>query len=469
MNNTHDQAMHFVYQQVLQRIFEHLNQAQRASIQLLMQRLLVIGGGHTQIAGLRLVLLHGGDQRSAHILAYLRAAQLSIAIRHHATFRLRVVVARLPGLDRATLASHERCFSALFLHDDPRVELLLSDGQRLAPFVASEFNGVGQLGEAGKTWLLYGHLCSGQPDALLGGQSYLGLAEGLSQTLADADLEGGVDALVTVVPARQRRRLLGWARRCLGMARDAAPPVLPQCARALAQQLAQLRYRLADPVQPGEAAPLSQAARPLRVVAVDDLLQLDDGASLERMLGRREVLACQLQGPAGLFDPLALAHLHGLRGQYVSLLGYREGVQGLLHRLGQSQMAWTEEYASQAQASFAQAYGVTEEQLVCLLLTPFEARGRNLERYVQRCHPRMRVALPYLHRALQGRPCPAAVSQWLVDVSGLELAQLRALYAGTLPPQVYLQAQVLARRDLWLRMLPRPIEEVAYPQRHRRG
>jgi hypothetical protein len=66
-----------------------------------------------------------------------------------------------------------------------------------------------------------------------------------------------------------------------------------------------------------------------------------------------------------------------LHGQYVSLLGYREGVQGLLQRLGQSQLAWPEEYSLQAQASFAQAYGVSEEQLVCLLLTPFEARGRN--------------------------------------------------------------------------------------------
>jgi hypothetical protein len=208
MNNTHDQAMHFVYQQVLQRIFEHLNQAQRASIQLLMQRLLVIAGGHAQIADLRLVLLHGGDQRSAHLLAYLRAAQLSIALRHHATFRLRVLIARSPGLDRATLASHERCFSALFLHDDPRVELLLSDGERLAPFIAGETSGGGQLGDAGKAWLLFGHLCGGQPDALLGGQAYLMLAEGLSQALAGADPEGGVDALVTVVPAVQRRRLL---------------------------------------------------------------------------------------------------------------------------------------------------------------------------------------------------------------------------------------------------------------------
>ncbi|AZL68977.1 MULTISPECIES: hypothetical protein [Pseudomonas] len=469
MNNTHDQAMHYVYQQVLQRIFEHLNQAQRASIQLLMQRLLVIAGGHAQIADLRLVLLHGGDQRSAHLLAYLRAAQLSIALRHHATFRLRVLIARSPGLDRATLASHERCFSALFLHDDPRVELLLSDGERLEPFIAGETSGCGQLGDAGKAWLLFGHLSGGQPDALLGGQAYLMLAEGLSQALAGADPEGGVDALVTVAPAVQRRRLLAWARRCLSQACDAAPPALPQCVRVLTQQLAQLRYRLDDPAPSVQVALPAQAARPLRVVAVDDLLQLDDGASLEHMLGRREVLPCQLQGLAGLFDPLALAHLHGLHGQYVSLLGYREGVQGLLQRLGQSQLAWPEEYSLQAQASFAQAYGVSEEQLVCLLLTPFEARGRNLERYVQRCHPRMRVALPYLHRALQGRPCPALVSQWLVDVSGLELVHLRALYAGTLPAQVSLQAQVLARRDLWLRLLPLPAQEQVDPQRLRRG
>jgi hypothetical protein len=109
---------------------------------------------------------------------------------------------------------------------------------------------------------------------------------------------------------------------------------------------------------------------------------------------------------------------------------------------------------SEAQARLAGAYDVNEAQLVCQLFTPFEAQGHNLETFVLRCHPGMRVALPYLHRALQGRPCPEPVSQWLVETSGLQLAQLRGLYAGTLSHQARRLFQLLGRRDLWLRPLP---------------
>jgi hypothetical protein len=423
MNNTHDQAMGYVYQQVLQRLLEHMGQAQRASVQLLMQRLLVVAGGPTRIGSLRLLVVHGGDRRSAHLLACLRATQLSLAQRHQDTFCLRVLVARSPALDRATLASHERCFSALFLHDDPRVELLRGDGGRLEPFAVGQVVTQSPLDEAGKAWLLFGHLCGGQPERLLGARAYLELAAGLVEALA---MESEVDVLVTVAPARQRRRLLAWARRCLRLNGDATPTVLPLSADTLAIGLAQLRQWLVGAHLAPLGEPAQRAVTPLRVIAVEDLVHLQEGGALDDMLGREAALPCETQGPAGLFDPLPMAHLHELRARRADLHGYRDSAGSLEHSLCEH---------TRVQASIADAYGVNEDHLLCLLHTPFEAQGRGLERYLQRCHPRMRVALPYLHRALQGRPCPMAVSRWLVNMSGMEMAQLRALYAGTLPPQ----------------------------------
>jgi hypothetical protein len=67
----------------------------------------------------------------------------------------------------------------------------------------------------------------------------------------------------------------------------------------LTQQLAQLRYRLDEPAPSVQVALPAQAARPLRVVAVDDLLQLDDGASLEHMLGRRCCCRVNCRGRLG--------------------------------------------------------------------------------------------------------------------------------------------------------------------------
>jgi hypothetical protein len=65
----------------------------------------------------------------------------------------------------------------------------------------------------------------------------------------------------------------------------------------------------------------------------------------------------------------------------------------------------------------------------------------------------MLVALPYLHRALQGKTCPDAVKDWIVNTSGLPLAQLRMVYKGRLAPGVRQLLINLARRDVQLRFL----------------
>lgn len=67
----------------------------------------------------------------------------------------------------------------------------------------------------------------------------------------------------------------------------------------------------------------------------------------------------------------------------------------------------------------------------------------------------MLVALPYLHRALQGKPCPEPVKDWLVNTSGLTLAQMRAIYEGRIPPSARQILTSLARRDVQLRLLRR--------------
>ncbi|MDN4497574.1 hypothetical protein QYE73_09855 [Pseudomonas mosselii] len=452
MTETHDQAMHYVYQQVLQRLLEHMTQAQRASVQLLVQRLLVIAGGQEYVGNVRVLLLHGVDRRSAHLLACLRAAQLSIALRHGATFRLRVLAARLPTLDDTALALHDRCFSALFLHDDPRVELLRADGGQLGPFGARQACSGEQLADAGNAWLLFGHLVGGQPDAILGARGYLELANSLGQALAG---EAGEQILISTVPFAERHRLLAWGRRCLRHTVEVAQALTPH--DVLAAGLEQLGEVLADPWQPPTSPVLRQRGGEPRLVMAEDLLHHpDDGGPLDRMLGRQDAQESQAQGPSGLFDPLPLAHLHGLKSQYLDLRSYREGSQAYFQRLRRPSVAWPQGRAlrGEAQARLLGAYGVSEAQLVCQLFTPFEAGGYNLEGFVLRCHPGMRVALPYLHCALQGRPCPEPVSQWLVETSGLQLAQLRGLYAGTLSHQARRLFQLLARRDLGLRLLP---------------
>ncbi|WP_410480554.1 hypothetical protein ACJ70E_13770 [Pseudomonas plecoglossicida] len=448
MTAIHDQAMQYIYQQVLERLLSHMSQAQRASLQLLIQRLLVAAGGPEYIGTFRLLVLQGSDRRSARLLAMLRAAQLSIALRAPVTFQLQVLVASLPAADSATLEAHERSFSALFMQDDARVQLQMIEGRAVVPFNRQPSTACDRWLQARDAMLIFGHLVDARPEALLGCRLHLELADAVGFALR---AQAPADVLVTAIPARQRRRYLAWARRSLRMAGARGPHGAHQCLAALAQGLSWLHGTVGGPLgalaepTPGTAA----EDAPLRIITIDDLLpHLLEAPQLDRMLGCCFEAAQDAWPLAAFVDPLAPAHLHELRARSLEPQASRPALR-LAGKPGASQRR------DAHQLQLGKAYGIDQTQLVCLLFSPFARQGKNLERFLQCRHADMLVALPYLHRALQGKPCPAAVKDWLVNTSGLPLAQLRAIYDGRLPMTAWRLMSTLARRDIHLKLLPR--------------
>lgn len=53
MSTIHEQAMTYVYQQVLQRLIGHFAREERTALQLLVQRIVVAAGGIEQVGGLQ--------------------------------------------------------------------------------------------------------------------------------------------------------------------------------------------------------------------------------------------------------------------------------------------------------------------------------------------------------------------------------------------------------------------------------
>lgn len=457
-SHIHDQAIQYIFQQVLHRLLKHMNHAQRASLQLLIKRLVNAAGGPDALGGFTLLAIDSGDRNSAHALACLRAAQLNLATRLPQTFNLRVIAVPSPGRYLEALDYHERCFSALFLHDDPRVQLLVASGGQLQPFCSQWPATAEHQARERDALLMFGHLCKGSPDNLFGSRRQLALAEGYALALTGAE---GVDAFVTGVPARLRQRQLAWSRRCLRAAGLAIPRSIPFCERNLADSLKRAQALLpwacpaGENLSPGRpTSACNQAA--LQVVTIDDLLvdtPQDDW--LECMLGSLETERAW-GSTAFACDALPLAHLHGLRARLIEQRTYEEGVRCLRATLPRD--VWEEGYLQsdavreQAEEHFRQGYDIEETQLACLLFTPFSMRGRGLETYLRTCHPSMRVAAPYMHKALRGEQCPKAVSQWLSDTSGLSLPRLQRLYADLrLPTHCQRLLALLARRDVELR------------------
>ncbi|HEN8710938.1 TPA: hypothetical protein U8203_001295 [Pseudomonas putida] len=442
MSNIHDQAMHHIYQQVLDRVLGHMSQVQRASLQLLVQRLLVAAGGPEYIGTFRLLVLLGADCHSARLLAVLRAAQLSIAQRAPVTFQLQVVAVCLPAASSALLEQHERVFSALFLHDDPRVQLQMLEAGQVVSFTRRPYVAAEPWALARDALLVFGHLVDTRPEALLGSRTHLELGAALCLAL---DGQPAVDAMVTAMPARQRLRYLAWARRGLRQAGGGGGANLHQCMATLAKRLSQLHNTagtsLGEPETPGTEC---YSDRLIRLITIDELLpQLLSEGELDLMMECHFEPVQKAMPLASFLDPLALAQLHELRSR--CNVPVEAGLAQRLH--GERSPATPQ--ASQ-HSRFAKAYGLERTQLVCMLHSPFANKGRGLERFLQCCHADMLVALPYLHRAMQGKPCPDPVKDWLVNTSGLSLGQLRAIYEGRLHDSALPLLANLARRDVHL-------------------
>lgn len=115
MNNFHEQAMGFVYHQVLHRLQGFFSRPERIALQLLIQRLLVAAGGVERIGHYRVMVVHEGGKECAYTLAFLRAAQLSIAGRSTETFKLRIAILRQPRMTANVMTRIQTQCNELFI------------------------------------------------------------------------------------------------------------------------------------------------------------------------------------------------------------------------------------------------------------------------------------------------------------------------------------------------------------------
>lgn len=457
MSDIHQQAMNYVYQQVLQRLLGYMTRAERTALQLLIQRLIVAAGGLEQISQFRILLPFSGGKDSAYSLALLRAAQLSICTRAPGTFNLRVATMRHAGLSSDVLGNIHRTYSALFLYDDPRVEMLVFDNQYVHAFEPDlPFSSAGR--EQNRTdMLLAGHLSAGEGRSTFCDSCYLDLADALSRAVTWGD---GVAAVASGDPRKEQKQYITWLMRLAQSTGEHTGHWRSQTFQSVMRSLAGLgqawREELYGEVQATEpSAPPGKPVlsnKPLTPVLVP-LNDLFPGTADDHWNLLTEFLEFRFDDLSFGFSesdcatPLLMAHMQGLRAQFVEGVQYADGIAAYLQD-AQRQMrnkqvpgrlvdhalsAYHGEARIEARRALAaefalQAYGLNEAQLVCMLFSPFTDNGLGLETFLRTCHPGMLVAVADLHRALSGQPAADQVVQWLVDISGLTLTQLQGLY-----------------------------------------
>ncbi|WP_223484878.1 hypothetical protein [Pseudomonas sp. A-RE-19] len=453
MTNTHEQAMTYVYQQILQRLLGFFSRAERTALQLLIQRLMVSAGGMERIGDYKVLAIQSGSRDNCYTLALLRAAQLSIACRAPATFQLRVATLRLNGAASTALENIHRSCSALFLYDDPRVEVLMVDNREVLPF-----NHLVPISEAGResnrlNLLMVGHRRASSEPLDLWDDGYLATGEFYGQI---ARWDRGVDALVSSDTPRRQKQFLDGLNRAAAKAGLTASDqnetgyeglfarldeLGSDCYREFYADVAQAAWRPADRFE---------ACRRTTFIDIHDMLvsNLEERwPLLTDFLGfQPDELSAQLR-ENDYASPSISAHLRGLQACFVQGRTYEAGVGEYLQRalVMMRRKQLPERFCEQAMEAFGnpvamadrralaaaeaqKSLGLSEAQLVCLLFAPFVDNGAALEHFLRQCHPGMLVALPDLHRAMQGKPAPEQVVQWMVDVSGLPVNLIGTLY-----------------------------------------
>jgi hypothetical protein len=456
MSAIHEQAMNYVYQQVLQRLVGYFTRAERTALQLLIQRIVVAAGGMEQVGNYKVLVAHGGGAVSSYTLALLRAAQLTIAGRAPRTFHLRVATLRHAGMTQTTLDTLHQGYSALFFHDDPRVELLLVENQEVLPFnhrrpASSAARAISQ-----RNMLMIGHMTSGDIRATLCNDIYLNLGDFYQRATT---WNGGVHAVISGDSARKQNQYLAWLKKTAMAAGAIIPSGRPVSLDVLFTRMQEWStdcYRdLYGEHYIGTEEPGLGGHRHLAHIGIDDLLDdvgVDSAALLTQFLGHKPDPFAFHFSHSAYPNPMLMAHLHGLQAQCLRELSYEEGVNGFVRQAMDymCRRQIPEGLLGQASGSegrvlsttYAQEFfGLNEAQLTCLLFSPFIHHGERLEGYLRQCHPGMLVALPELHNVLQGKPAADMLQQWAVDASGLSLPLLQHLYRKR-PVQIEQGAQL---------------------------
>jgi hypothetical protein len=336
-----------------------------------------------------------------------------------------------------------RGYSALFVHDDPRVELLMVENQEVLPFNHLRPASATARDTSRRNMLMVGHLTSGDLRQTLCNDAYLALGDFYQRV---STWDGGVHAMVSGDSPRKQREYLAWLKKAALAAGAAVPARQPMVLSGLFARMDEWSSAYYSDVY-GEHYVAVDASdkdtdRPLAYIGIADLMEAVEypsGPLLRQFLAYQpEEFGFHFSHPA-YANPLLMAHLRGLQAECLRELSYEEGALGFVQQatLFMRRKQIPEQLIAQAgsqdgralSADYAQAlFGLDENQLNCLMFSPFIRHGERLESFLRQCHPGMLVALPELHKALQGKPVAEMLMQWAIDISGLPIDLLQHLY-----------------------------------------
>lgn len=408
----------------------------------------------------RVVLVaYGGGKDSSFAVAFVRCMQLVLKRLYGNTFNLRVATNRHAGMPRAVMENIDRVYRVLGLYGDPDCELLCIDGDDVFPFDVSLPLPAHLVERNRLDILMTGHRAAGDGRPTFCNACNLSMARSFSIACS---YESGVDVVVTGDSLEEQGMYIRWITK---LARDFHAES-PGTKRRGFNRVLELTDGISreyfsdvhgEPDGSAKAYVNGPAAkdRPtfFSIYGQVGYSSRDHWDFLTGYLGFvfDDVAFSFSESDCG--NPGLMAHIRGLKCERVDGHSYALGLAQYIEFATQLMRekdfpailieAMQERYAGELGIKlmrrlmdrYAQdAYGLSEEQLVCMAYAPFVDEGAGLDEYVRNERPAYAGDVSLMRSLLDGTAQTHPHSklpqlrETLERCSGLPLRKLQVLY-----------------------------------------
>jgi hypothetical protein len=402
------------------------------------------------------MIAYGGGKDSTYALAFVRGMQLVLERLHGQTFRLRVVTGRHAWMPMAVMENIDRAYRALMLLDDPACELLLIDGEDVFPFRV-DVPLPDRMVERGRTDILMtGHRCAGDGRPTFCNACNLNMV----RAICAGAFHGESAALIVTgdSPAEQRayyRWVSRLARRITITPKSPDQHHFGRFMEMFDGVSREYHGSIYGDESPGSAQEVNRG-RPGERLSFFSIYEEAHYESSSHWEFLTQFLGFVFDDVAFSFsesdcgNPGLMAHLRGLKAEHrygtsyvVGLKEYVSFALGLMRKksfpaplIDTIRRRYQDEDSvrrmREAMNEYAwQAHRLTEEQLICLVFSPFVDQGAALGEYIAATQADLTDRVDDIRAMLAGGeagPDDPHLRAALERMSGLSLRQLHVLY-----------------------------------------
>ena len=415
------------------------------------------------------MVAYGGGKDSSFALAFMRGVQWHLRSSKGVDFQLRVATFRHAGMPRAVMENVDRAYTALGMHDDPRCEMLVLDGETVRPFsVGLELpDAVVERGR--RDILMTGHRCAGDGRPTFCNACNLNMVRTFGAAAAWGD---GVDVIVTGDSTPEQRDYYRWTTRLAASLKLGKPSEPRAPFRRLLDMFDGIGEAYSADVHGSKrdafaAEDLNRVKNGLAFFSIYNHTAYESGAHWEFLsdyLGFvfDEIAFSFSESDCG--NPGLMAHMRGLKAERVSGRPYAEGIGEYVgfatrlmakkdfpeHLVERMRHRYETEEGVRAMRTLmedylVEAHRISEQELECMLFAPFVDRAKGLDGYVEHAAPELASDVVSVRTYLEdpSAALPAAVGA-LSRLSGLTPTQMRHLFnsdsIGSAPADSLLRA-----------------------------